>query len=123
GPAHRGSKCVPEAVDDLHGHAILGYHHPDPRRATRSEPAPTLGRASLGGLRPMLFRVTSLKTRTALAIASVIGAILLANAVYLILAKREELKRDTETHAELFVKLTHGPIASLYEAQRDFGPG
>jgi len=71
----------------------------------------------------MLFRVTSLKTRTALAIASVIGAILVANAVYLILAKREELKRDTEKHAELFAQLTHGHIAALYETNRDAGPG
>ena len=70
----------------------------------------------------MLFRVTSLKTRTALAIVSVIGATLLANAVYLILAKREELKRDTEKHAELFAELTHASIAALYATHRDSAP-
>src|SRR5262245_25007087 len=48
-----GSKREPGAADDpLHRKAILGYHHPDSRRATRSEPAPTLGRRSLAEAAP-----------------------------------------------------------------------
>ena len=44
----------------------------------------------------MALRLNSLKTRTALAIVSVIVAILLANALYLILTKRAELRDGIE---------------------------
>ena len=47
----------------------------------------------------MPLRLNSLKTRTAVAIASVIAVILVANAVYLILTKRGELRRQTEGQA------------------------
>ena len=63
----------------------------------------------------MALRVTNLKTRTALSIASVIVGILVANALYLILTKRLELKRDIESRATLFAKLTTKPICVGYE--------
>jgi signal transduction histidine kinase len=63
----------------------------------------------------MRLRLNSLKTRTAVAIASVIVAILVANAVYLILNKRAELRRQTEDLALKFALLTVDRIASGYE--------
>ncbi|MBI3932891.1 MAG: response regulator [Acidobacteria bacterium] len=63
----------------------------------------------------MALRLNSLKTRTALAIASVIVVILVANAVYLILTKRKELRRDIENRAYLFALLTRTPICVGYE--------
>jgi signal transduction histidine kinase len=56
-----------------------------------------------------------LKTRTALATASVIVAILVANAVYLILTKRGELRKQTEDQALKFALLTRDRIGSGYE--------
>jgi signal transduction histidine kinase/DNA-binding response OmpR family regulator len=63
----------------------------------------------------MALRLNSLKTRTALAISLVIVMILMANAVYLILTKRKELRRDIESRAELFANLTSKPICVGYE--------
>jgi len=63
----------------------------------------------------MALRVTNLKTRTALSIASVIVAILVANALYLILTKRGELRRDIETRASLYASLTTKAICVGYE--------
>ena len=63
----------------------------------------------------MRLRLNSLKTRTAVAIASVIVAILVANAVYLILTKRAELRKQTEDQALKFALLTRDRIGSSYE--------
>ena len=63
----------------------------------------------------MRLRLNSLKTRTAVAIASVIVAILVANAVYLILTKRAELRKQTEDQALNFALLTRDRIGSGYE--------
>jgi len=63
----------------------------------------------------MRLRLNSLKTRTAVAIASVIVAILVANAVYLILTKRAELRKQTEDQALKFALLTRDRIGGSYE--------
>jgi signal transduction histidine kinase len=63
----------------------------------------------------MRLRLNSLKTRTAVAIASVIVAILVANAVYLILTKRAELRKQTEDQALTFALLTRDRIGGGYE--------
>jgi signal transduction histidine kinase/DNA-binding response OmpR family regulator len=63
----------------------------------------------------MALRLNSLKTRTALAIASVIVVILVANALYLILTKRTELRKDIENRANLFALLTRTPVCVGYE--------
>jgi signal transduction histidine kinase len=59
----------------------------------------------------MALRLNSLKTRTALAIASVIVATLVLNAVYLILTKRAELREQIEHEAQNFAELTKRPLA------------
>ena len=63
----------------------------------------------------MRLRLNSLKTRTAVAIASVIVAILVANGVYLILTKRAELRKQTEDQARKFALLTRDRIGSGYD--------
>lgn len=63
----------------------------------------------------MAFRLNSLKTRMALALALVIVAILLANAVYLILIGHRKLRDDIERNARLFAQLTNQPICVGYE--------
>ena len=63
----------------------------------------------------MRLRLNSLKTRTAVAIASVIVAILVANAVYLIVTKRAELRRQTEQQAKTFALLTRDRIGAGYD--------
>ncbi len=59
--------------------------------------------------------LNSLKTRTAVAIASLIVALLVANALYQIQTKRQELRRDIENRAHLFALLTRTPICVGYE--------
>jgi signal transduction histidine kinase len=70
----------------------------------------------------MRLRLNSLKTRTAVAIASVIVTILVVNAVYLILTKRAELRKQTEDQASKFALLTRDRIGSGYDTYdvRDF---
>jgi signal transduction histidine kinase len=63
----------------------------------------------------MALRLNSLMTRTAVAIASVIVVILTVNAIYLVVAKRRELRQDIEDRAMLFARLTHQPICVTYE--------
>ncbi len=63
----------------------------------------------------MALRLNSLKTRTAFALSSLIVAVLTINALYLILTKRVELRRDIEGRAELFASLTAKPICVGYE--------
>ena len=69
----------------------------------------------------MTLRFNSLKTRTALAMSAVIVAILLANALYLILTKRAELRKDIEERALTFALLTRAPISAGYETYKDSG--
>src|SRR5205085_10488521 len=61
-----------------------------------------------------MLRLRSLKTRTALALSSVIVAILVFNGVYMILTKRGELRKGIEEDARTFAHLTRTPIASAF---------
>jgi len=61
-----------------------------------------------------MLRLRSLKTRTALALSSVIVAILVFNGVYMILTKRGELRQGIEEDARTFARLTRAPIASAF---------
>ena len=61
-----------------------------------------------------MLRLRSLKTRTALALSSVIVAILVFNGVYMILTKRGELRKGIEEDARTFARLTRSPIASAF---------
>jgi signal transduction histidine kinase/DNA-binding response OmpR family regulator len=63
----------------------------------------------------MALRLNSLKTRTALAISVVITALLVMNALFLILTKRAELKSDIDRRAALFAHLATAPICAGYE--------
>jgi signal transduction histidine kinase len=69
----------------------------------------------------MTLRFNSLKTRTALAMSAVIVAILLANALYLILTKRAQLREGIEQRALTFALLTRAPICTGYETYKDSG--
>jgi signal transduction histidine kinase/DNA-binding response OmpR family regulator len=63
----------------------------------------------------MALRLNSIKTRTALYISAVITALLVVNAVFLILTKRNELKLDIERRGVLFAHLATAPICAGYE--------
>src|SRR5262245_6512235 len=66
----------------------------------------------------MALRLGSFKTRTALANALAVAAILVANSVYLLLAERAELERTRETieeHATTFARLTEPAIGRAFE--------
>ena len=69
----------------------------------------------------MTLRLNSLKTRTALAMSAVIVAILLLNALYLILTKQGELRKGIEDRALTFALLTRAPIGTGYETYKDSG--
>jgi signal transduction histidine kinase/DNA-binding response OmpR family regulator len=60
----------------------------------------------------MALRLKSLKTRTAVAIASVVVVTLVVNAVYLILRKRSELRGDIERETRTFAELTKDLLAT-----------
>jgi signal transduction histidine kinase len=62
----------------------------------------------------MVLRLRSLKTRTALALSSVIVAILVINGIYMVLTKQEELRKGIEQDAVTFARLTRVPIASAF---------
>jgi signal transduction histidine kinase/DNA-binding response OmpR family regulator len=62
----------------------------------------------------MALRLRSLKTRTALALSSVIVAILVFNAVYLTFTKWAELRKGIEQDALTFTRLTRTPIGAAY---------
>ena len=63
----------------------------------------------------MALRLNGPKTRMALAMAPVIVAILLANAVHLILTGNRKLREDVERNGRLFAQLTNQPICVGYE--------
>ena len=69
----------------------------------------------------MALRLNSLKTRTALAMSAVIVAILVANAVYLIMSKRAELRDGIERNALTFALLTRAPICTAWQAYSESG--
>src|SRR5258706_4239921 len=68
----------------------------------------------------MVLRLHSLKTRTALALSSVIVAILVFNGVYMILIKWQELRKGIEQDAVSFARLTRVPIASAFLSFRAY---
>ena len=63
----------------------------------------------------MALRLDSLKTRMTLTTTLVIVVILVANAVYLVVTKRGELRRDVDDRAMTFAQLTNQPICEGYE--------
>jgi signal transduction histidine kinase/CheY-like chemotaxis protein len=63
----------------------------------------------------MVLRLNSLQTRTALAIASVIVASLLANSAYLFYRQRKEIRTQIRSEAETFAQLATGSICAAYE--------
>jgi signal transduction histidine kinase/DNA-binding response OmpR family regulator len=63
----------------------------------------------------MPLRTSSLKARTALAIASVIAVVLVANAVYLILTKRNEMRQEIEERALNFAVLTRPGLGAAFD--------
>ena len=58
----------------------------------------------------MALRLRSLKTRTALALSSVIVAILVFNAVYLILTKRAELRKGIAKQKDAFTGMLQAKL-------------
>jgi signal transduction histidine kinase/DNA-binding response OmpR family regulator len=67
----------------------------------------------------MALRLKSLKTRTALAIASVVVVTLVINAVYLIVRKNSELRGDIERETRTFAELTKERLAIGWEEDQD----
>jgi signal transduction histidine kinase/CheY-like chemotaxis protein len=67
----------------------------------------------------MSLRLKSLKTRTALAIASVVVVTLVINAVYLILRKRSELRGDIKEESLTFAELTKERLANGWDENHD----
>ncbi|PYQ14584.1 MAG: hypothetical protein DMF80_11985 [Acidobacteria bacterium] len=67
----------------------------------------------------MALRLTSLKTRTALAIASVVVVTLVINAVYLILKKRSELRTDIAQETLTFAELTKDRLSTAWDAYHE----
>ncbi|HET8644107.1 MAG TPA: hypothetical protein VFO85_01385, partial [Vicinamibacteria bacterium] len=63
----------------------------------------------------MALRFNSLKTRTALAVTLVIVFTLVLNAVYLIVARRAEMREAIEKEARTFAQLTKAPLAVGYD--------
>jgi hypothetical protein len=63
----------------------------------------------------MAIRLNGLKARFALATTMVVAAALVANAAYLVLAKRSELRRDIEQRGNTFALVTRQPICEGYE--------
>ena len=73
------------------------------------------GAMALSRALPMVLRLNSLQTRTALAIASVIVASLLANSAYLFYRQHKEIRAQIRSEAENFAQLATGSICSAYE--------
>ena len=67
----------------------------------------------------MPLRLKSLKTRTALAIASVVVVTLVINAVYLILKKRSELRGDIDRETRTFAELTKERLSNGWDQFHD----
>src|SRR6185503_17021157 len=99
---------------------VICAHCDPPRRGLSSfyrrenSSVTSRGRSFLERVLDMVLRLHSLKTRTALALSSVIVAILVFNGVYMILTKQEELRKGIEQDAVSFARLTRVPIASAF---------
>jgi signal transduction histidine kinase len=63
----------------------------------------------------MAQRLSSLKTRTAFAMSCVIVAVLVVNALYLILGKRAEIRQEIVARADLFARLTGPALCAGFE--------
>jgi signal transduction histidine kinase/DNA-binding response OmpR family regulator len=70
----------------------------------------------------MALRLKSLKTRTAVAIASVVVVTLVLNAVYLILKKKAELRGDIERETQTFAELTKAPLCNGWDRYHPGAP-
>src|SRR5438477_9821312 len=71
----------------------------------------------------MALRLKSLKTRTALAIASVVAVTLVINAVYLILKKRSELRGDNDRDSQRLAELTKERLSNGWDEPMNHGEG
>ena len=89
----------------------VGYHRFTAARTARYLPARTVLPKRVPD---MALRLHSLKTRTALALSSVIVALLVFNGVYMIFIKWQELRKGIEQDAVSFARLTRVPIASAF---------
>jgi signal transduction histidine kinase/DNA-binding response OmpR family regulator len=67
----------------------------------------------------MPLRLKSLKTRTAVAIASVVVVTLVINAVYLIVKTRSELRGDIEQQTKTFAELTKQRLSNGWDENHD----
>ena len=56
-----------------------------------------------------------------MALATIVAAMLLANAAWLVLSTRQRLRERLETSASLFASLATGPVCSAYDAYFDSG--
>jgi signal transduction histidine kinase len=65
--------------------------------------------------------VRSLRTRLAVALATIVALVLLVNAAWLVLSARQRLRERLETSASLFASLATGPVCSAYDAYFDSG--
>jgi signal transduction histidine kinase len=65
--------------------------------------------------------VRSLRTRLAVALATIVATVLLVNAAWLVLSARARLRERLETSASLFASLATGPVCSAYDAYFDSG--
>jgi signal transduction histidine kinase len=65
--------------------------------------------------------VRSLRTRLALALATIVALVLLANAAWLVLSARQRLRERLETSASLFASLATGPIGAAYDTYFESG--
>jgi signal transduction histidine kinase len=65
--------------------------------------------------------VRSLRTRLAVALATLVAVVLLVNAAWLVLSARHRLRERLETSASLFASLATGPVCSAYDAYFESG--
>src|SRR5438552_11227407 len=99
------------------GLPAVGYHRFTAAGTARYLPARTVLPKRVPD---MALRLRSLKTRTALALSSVIVALLVFNGVYMILIKWQELRKGIEQDAVSFARLTRVPIASAFLSFRAY---
>ena len=70
----------------------------------------------------MALRFNSLKTRTAIAIASLIAVLLLNHAIYLVLSKRSELREAIERETRTFARLSEREVVAAYDFKERLDP-
>jgi len=69
----------------------------------------------------MIAGARSLRTRLAVALATIVAVVLLVNAALLMLSARQRLRERLETSASLFASLATGPVCSAYDAYFESG--